>query len=110
MFWLIAPVCSIIGALLLHYKLTSKILHTKQAISIKNSALRDVHEELQRLDKQEIDLQRQQTSMQSNIFRLRTDIKDLLNSAKEKGLPIPEASFPLEELYELEETSEKEGS
>ena len=110
MFWLIAPVSSIIGALLLHYKLTSKILHTKQAISIKNIALRDVREELQRLDKQEIDLQSQQTSMQSNIFRQRTGIKDLLNSAREKGLPIPEASFPLEELYELEETSEKEGS
>ena len=110
MFWLVATVSSIVSALLLQYFFTSKILHMKQAISIKNIALRDVREEGQRLDEQEIDLQNQQTSMQSNIFRLRTDIKDLLNSAKEKGLPIPEASFPLEELYELEETSEKEGS
>ncbi len=110
MFWLVATVSSIIGALLLHYKLTSKILHMKQAISIKNIALRDVREEGQKLDEQEIDLQNQQTSMQSNIFRLRTDIKDLLNSAKEKGLPIPEASFPLEELFEEQETPEKEGS
>ena len=110
MFWWVVTVTSIVAALLLHYFCTSKILHMKQALSIKNIALRDVRDEGQRLDEQEIDLQNQQTSMQSTIYRLRTDIKDLLDSAKEKGLPIPEATFPLEDLYEVEETPEAEVS
>ena len=110
MFWWVATVTSIVAALLVQYFCTSKILHIKQTISIKNIALRDVRDEGQRLDEQEIDLQNQQTSMQSNIYRLCTDIKNLLDSAKEKGLPIPEATFPLEDLYEVEETPEAEVS
>ena len=110
MFWWVATVTSIVTALLLQYFCTSKILHIKQTISIKNIALRDVRDEGQRLDEQEIDLQNQQTSMQSNIYRLCTDIKNLLDSAKEKGLPMPDATFPLEELYEVEDTPEAEGS
>ena len=106
MFWWVATVISIVAALLLHYFFASKILHLKETISIKNIALRDVRDEGQRLDEQEIDLQKKQTSMQSKIYILRTDIIDLLNSAKEKGLPIPDATLLPKELYEEEETPE----
>ena len=110
MIWWVAAISSIVGALLLQYFFTRKILHIKQAISIKNLALRDVRDEWQKLDEQEIDLQNQLISMQRNIHRLRTDIEDLLDIAKEKGLPIPDATLPLEELYEVEKTPETEGS
>ena len=78
----------------------------KQAISIKSIALRDVRDEGQRLDEQEIELKNQQSSLTNNISRLRTDIKNLLDKTKEMGLSVPEANFPLEELEE-EETSSK---
>jgi predicted nucleic acid-binding Zn-ribbon protein len=108
MFWWIATVICIVGALLIQYLCSSKILRMKQAISIKSIALRDVRDEGQRLDEQEIELKNQQTSLKSSIHRLRTDIKDLLNRAKEKGLEVPDANFPLEELDEEEEAPREE--
>ena len=100
MVWWIATVVCFVGALLIQYLCSSKILRMKQSISIKSIALRDVRDEGQRLDEQEIDLKNQQTSLTNSINRLRTDIKQLLQSAKEAGLPVPEADFPLEELDE----------
>ena len=106
MYWWIITVVCICGALLIQYLCSSKILRMKQAISIKSIALRDVRDEGQRLDEQEIELKNQQSSLTSNISRLRTDIKNLLDKIKEMGLSAPEANFPLEELEE-EETSSK---
>ena len=102
--WLITVVC-ICGALLIQYLCSSKILRMKQAISIKSIALRDVRDEGQRLDEQELDLKNQQVSLTQSIRRLRGDIKALLGEAHEKGLNVPEANFPLEDLEEEEEDS-----
>ena len=102
--WIITVVC-ICGALLIQYLCSSKILRMKQAISIKSIALRDVRDEGQRLDEQEIELKNQQTSLTQNIKRLRVDIKAMLERAKESDMPVPEASFPLEELDEEDEAA-----
>ena len=99
--WIITVVC-ICGALLIQYLCSSKILRMKQAISIKSIALRNVRDEGQRLDEQEIELKNQQTSLTQNIKRLRVDIKGMLEKAKETDMPVPEAPFPLEELEEEE--------
>ena len=79
---LVITVVCICGALLIQYLCSSKILRMKQAISIKSIALRDVRDEGQRLDEQEIELKNQQSSLTSNISRLRTDIKNLLDKIK----------------------------
>ena len=74
----------------------------KQAISIKNMALRDVRAEGSRLDDQEKDLKTQQQSLAHGIKRLRTDLKALMPRLKEKGLEIPDPDFPLTELEDDE--------
>ena len=70
--WIITAVC-ICGALMIQYLCSSKILRMKQAVSIKNMALRDVRAEGSRLDDQEKDLKTQQQSLAHGIKRLRTD-------------------------------------
>ena len=97
MWWIITVVC-ICGALLIQYLCSSKILRMKQAISIKNMALRDVRAESQRLEEQETDLKNQQTSLTHGIKRLRSDIKGLMPRLKEKGVEVPDPDFPLTEL------------
>ena len=104
MYWWVITVVCICGALLIQYLCSSKILRMKQAISIKNMALRDVRSEGERLDDQESDLKNQQTSLSQGIRRLQGDIKALMPRMKEKGLEVPEPEFPLTELEE-EETS-----
>ncbi len=100
MVWWITTVACIIGALIFQYLCSSKILRMKQAISIKGIALRDIREEGQCLDEQEINLKNQQTSLTNSINRLRIDITQLLQKAKDTGLQVAEADFPLEELEE----------
>jgi chromosome segregation ATPase len=95
--WVITVVC-ICGALMIQYLCSSKILRMKQAISIKNMALRDVRAEGSRLDEQEKDLKTQQQSLTQGIKRLRSDLKGLMPRLKEKGLEIPNPDFPLAEL------------
>ena len=62
MHWWIITVGSICGALLIQYLCSSKILRMKQAISIKNVALRDAHNEGERRDTQEAELKGQRSS------------------------------------------------
>ena len=62
MHWWIITVGSICGALLIQYLCSSKILRMKQAISIKNVALRDARNEGERLDTQEAELKGQRSS------------------------------------------------
>ena len=102
MHWWIITVGSICGALLIQYLCSSKILHIKQAISIKNIALRDTHNENERLDAQEAELKNQQKSLVQSIKRLRSDIKGLLERTKEKGLDVPQPDFPLDDPIEDE--------
>ena len=104
--WWIITVGSIVMALLLQYLCSSKILKMKQAISIKNIALRDAREEGDRLDAQESELKSQQASLGQSIKRLRGDIKGLLDRAEEKGLEVPKPDFPLDD--DIEETLEEE--
>ncbi|MDA0333552.1 MAG: hypothetical protein O2782_00110 [bacterium] len=98
MYWWIITVLCICGALMVQYLCSSKILRMKQAISIKNMALRDVRSEGDRLDEQELELKSSQTSLTQGIRRLRQDIKSLGPRLKEQGLEVPEPEFPLSEL------------
>ncbi len=81
---------------------SSKILRMKQAISIKNMALRDVRSEGDRLEEQEMELKSSQTSLTQGIRRLRQDIKSLVPRLKDRELEVPEPDFPLTELEEDE--------
>jgi hypothetical protein len=67
MFWWITTVVCICGALLIQYLCSSKILRMKQAISIKNMALRAVRAEGERLDEQKTELSNQATSKPSAL-------------------------------------------
>ena len=98
--WGIITVACIIVALLIQYLCSSKLLGIKQEISIKTRALREARDEKQRLDERETELENQQTLLAHSINRLRADIKRLCGQLNEKGLPIPEANFPLEETEE----------
>lgn len=100
MYWWIITVSSICGALLIQYLCSSKILRMKQAISIKNIALRDARNEGERLNDQGNELKSQQISLVQSIKRLRSDIIGLLERTKEKGLDVPQPDFPLEDLIE----------
>ena len=102
MYWWVITVVCICGALMIQYLCSSKILRMKQAISIKNMALRDVRAEGSRLDDQEKDLKTQQQSLTHGIKRLRSDLKALMPRLKEKGLEIPDPDFPLTELEDDE--------
>jgi chromosome segregation ATPase len=103
MFWWVLTVVCICGALLIQYMCSSKILRMKQAISIKNMALRDVRSESQRLDEQTVELKNQHQSLTRSISRLRRDIKELVPQMQEAELEVPEPNFPLEELEEDQE-------
>lgn len=105
MYWWIITVVCICGALLIQYLCSSKILRMKQAISIKNMALRDVRSEGERLDEQETDLQNQQTSLTQGIRRLRQDIKSLGPRLRERGIEVPDPDFSLTELEDDEPTA-----
>ncbi len=98
MHWWIATVVCICAALLIQYFCSSKLLRMKQQISIKNMALRDAREEGSRLEDQEAELKNQQKSLAHSMTRLRTDIKRLRRQIQDKGLPVPEPSFSLDEL------------
>lgn len=102
MYWWIITVVCICGALLIQYLCSSKILHMKQAISIKNMALRDVRAEGDRLEEQEMDLRNSQTSLTQGMRRLRQDIKGLGPRLRERGIEVPEPDFPLTELEDDE--------
>jgi|TARA_B100001964_G_C13806577_1_gene411144 chromosome segregation ATPase len=102
MYWWIITVVCICGALLVQYLCSSKILRMKQAISIKNMALRDVRSEGDRLEEQEMELKSSQTSLTQGIRRLRQDIKALVPRLKSRELEVPEPDFPLTELEEDE--------
>ena len=106
MHWCIITVGSICGALLIQYLCSSKILRMKQAISIKNIALRDARNEGERLDAQEAELKGQRSSLVQSIKRLRNDIRGLLDRTKEKGLDVPQPDFPLEDPIEDEGEAE----
>ena len=99
--FLASTVC-ICGALLVQYLCSSKILRMKQAISIKNMALRDVRSEGDRLEEQEMELKSSQTSLTQGIRWLRQDIKSLVPRLKDRELEVPEPDFPLTELEEDE--------
>lgn len=86
----------------MQYLCSSKILRMKQAISIKNMALRDVRSEGGRLDEQEMELKSSQTSLTQGIRRLRQDIKSMTPRMRERGLDVPEPDFPLTELEDDE--------
>jgi len=96
-------VVCICGALLIQYLCSSKLLHMKQAISLKTMALRDAREEGQRLDEQETELKNQQVSLTHSIQRLRTDIKRLREQLKANGLSMPEPDFPLDVEEDLDQ-------
>ena len=100
MYWWIITVICICGALLVQYLCSSKILRMKQAISIKNMALRDVRSEGDRLDEQETELRGSQSSLTQGIRRLRQDIKAITPRLRERGMSVPEPDFPLTELEE----------
>ena len=100
MVWFITTVVCIWGGLLIQYLYSSKILHMKQAIAIKNMALRDVRAEGDRLDEQATELSKQQTSLTHDIRHLRGDIKALALHLQEREIDVPEPDFPLSELEE----------
>ena len=102
MYWWIITVVCICGALLVQYLCSSKILRMKQAISIKNMALRDVRSEGDRLEEQEMELKSSQTSLTQGIRRLRQDIRALIPRLRDRELDVPEPDFPLTELEEDE--------
>lgn len=97
-FWGTITVACIIVALLIQYLCSSKLLRLKQDISIKTRALRQVREEEQQLDERENEIKNQQSILDRGIARLRVDIKRLRGQLNEKGLPVPDANFPLEEF------------
>jgi len=86
--------------LLIQYFYANKILRMKQAIFIKDMALRDVRAEGNRLHEQETELSKQQTSLTHGIRLLRGDIKALALRLRERGIDVPEPDFPLSELQE----------
>ena len=96
MWWIIA-VASICVALLVQYLCSSKILRMKQAISIKSISLRDVRDEGDKLDQQEMELKTQQISLGQSVVRLRKDIKGLQEAVSDRGIPVPDPGFSLEE-------------
>ncbi len=98
MHWWIATVVCICAALLIQYLCSTKLLPTKQQISLKNMSLRDAREEGSRLEEQAKDLTNQQKSLTHSIGRLRGDIKRMRAQIQDKGLPIPEPNFSLDAL------------
>ena len=98
MHWWIATVASVCGALLIQYFCSSRILRMKQAISMKNMALREAKASGQRLDDQEAELESQQRGLKLSLDRLRPDIKALLPRLKEQGVDIPEPDFPASDV------------
>ena len=96
MWWIIA-VASICVALLVQYLCSSKILRMKQAISIKSISLRDVRDEGDKLVQQEMELKNQQVSLGQSVIRLRKDIKGLQEAVSDRGIPVPDPGFSLEE-------------
>ena len=86
--------------MLIQYFYANKILRMKQAIFIKDMALRDVRAEGNRLHEQETELSKQQTSLTHGIRLLRGDIKALALRLREHGIDVPEPDFPLSELEE----------
>ena len=95
--WIATIVCTCI-ALIIQYPCSSKLLRTKQQISIKNMALRDARETADLLDAKAKDLTNQQKTLTDSIDRLRVDIKRMRGQIQEKGLPLPEPEFSLDEL------------
>ena len=98
MHWWIATVVCICAALLIQYLCSTKLLRMKQQISLKNMSLRDAREEGSRLEEQAKDLTNQQKSLTHSIDRLRVDIKRMRGQIQDKGLPVPEQDFSLDEL------------
>jgi len=96
--WWIATIVCICVALLIKYLCSSKLLHMKQQISMKIMALRDARDEGSRLVHQAKDLTNQQKSLTHSISQLRVDIKRMRGQIEDKGLPLPEPDFSLEEL------------
>lgn len=96
MWWIIA-IASICFALLVQYLCSSKILRMKQAISIKSFSLRDVRDEGDNLEQQEMELKNQQVSLGQSVVQLRKDIKRMQAAIIERGLPLPEPGFSLGE-------------
>ena len=95
--WIATIVCTCI-ALIIQYLCSSKLLRTKQQISIKNMALRDARETADLLETKAKDLTNQQRTLTDSIDRLRVDIKRMRGQIQEKGLPLPEPGFSLDEL------------
>ena len=98
MHWWIATVVCICAALLIQYLCSTKLLPTKQRISLKNMSLRDAREEGSRLEEQAKDLTNQQKSLTHSIGRLRGDIKRMRAQIQDKCLPIPEPDCSLDAL------------
>ena len=98
MHWWIATFVCICVALVIQYLCSSKVLRMKQQISINNMSLRDVREEGYRLEKQVNELTKKHKSLTYSIDRLRVDIKRMRVQIKDRGLPIPEPDFSLDEL------------
>ena len=96
MWWTIA-VASICVALLTQYFCSSKILRMKQAISIKSLSLRDIRDQGDKLDQQEMELKNQQVSFSQSVIRLRKDIKRLQEAVSERGLPVLDPGFSIDE-------------
>ena len=96
--WWIATIVCICVALLIKYLCSSKLLHMKQQVSMKIMALRDARDEGSRLVHQAKDLTNQQKSLTHSISQLRVDIKRMRGQIEDKGLPVPEPDFSLEEL------------
>ena len=99
--WWIATVVCICIALLIQYLCSSKLFGIQQQISIKNMAHRDAREEGSLLEGKAKDLTNQQKSLTHSIDRLPVDIIQLRRQIQEKGLPLPEPQFSLDE-FEVE--------
>jgi septal ring factor EnvC (AmiA/AmiB activator) len=108
MHWWVITVTCVCGALLIQYLCSSRILHTRQNLSIKSMALRDVRGENQRLEAQAADLETQQQGLGLSIKRMRMDIKSLRVRLKDRELGVPEPSFPLIELEDEDESPDRE--
>ena len=98
MHWWIATVVCICIALLIQYLCSSKLLRMQQQISIQDMAVRDAREEGSLLEGKAKDLTNQQKSLTHSIDRLCEDIKRMRGQIQEKGLPLPEPEFSLDEL------------
>ena len=101
MHWWIATVVCICIALLIQYLCSSTLLRMQQQISIKNMALRDAREEGSLLEGKAKDLTNQQKSLTHSIDRLPADIIRMRRQIQEKGLPLLEPQFSLDE-FEVE--------